>query len=343
MFTEFTFGVISYNSQQTIIETLESIKYQIINYGKSYSFYLVVSDDCSTDDTIKKTKEWARVNGGLFKGIKILQSNINRGVVENYCRAIVNIHTDDYRLLAGDDLICSQNILEKYQLLPRNEIWVCLPFHFRGEHLIFDEKNIAAHYYFMKKKHTGRKDIKLIGTLSPYASVEMMWKRYLYSEECLKFIKNYKNFEDDPSLYFFLSNNKGIHFKYIDSSLILHRLSDAALSSGVPSVHQLQFLDDLHNFHKYMFKNERNVAFIIIRGMILWDTFLMKHRFGIDKTLGRKYVKYYQKKFVKELHRDPTYIDIIEHIKKIIKREDEYLLEIKERATDFLSTVDYSD
>lgn len=36
---DFLFGIISYNSQDTIIETLESIRYQVENYGRMHTSY----------------------------------------------------------------------------------------------------------------------------------------------------------------------------------------------------------------------------------------------------------------------------------------------------------------
>ena len=49
---EFTFGVFTYNQEQFIFENLESIKYQIEKYGGGTSFSLVMSDDCSQDNTV---------------------------------------------------------------------------------------------------------------------------------------------------------------------------------------------------------------------------------------------------------------------------------------------------
>ena len=45
----FTFGLLLYNQEEFVIEALESIKYQIINYGNDINVSLIVNDDCSLD------------------------------------------------------------------------------------------------------------------------------------------------------------------------------------------------------------------------------------------------------------------------------------------------------
>ena len=110
--TEFTFGVVTYNSAATIIETLESIKYQIEQYGEEIQCYLIVSDDCSKDETETLVKMWIEKNRNLFKKTQVLKTNVNSGLCINYALLINNIKTNFFIQLAGDDLISSKNIFE---------------------------------------------------------------------------------------------------------------------------------------------------------------------------------------------------------------------------------------
>jgi alpha-1,3-rhamnosyltransferase len=45
--------IITYNSSKYVLETLESAKAQTYQ-----NIELIVSDDCSTDDTVEKCREW---------------------------------------------------------------------------------------------------------------------------------------------------------------------------------------------------------------------------------------------------------------------------------------------
>lgn len=107
----FTFAAITYNHQAYILEHLESIKYQILTYGQTESFALIISDDASTDGTIHQIKEWLKVNQALFQNVTILTSSVNHGITENYLRAVQSIQTDRFKVMAGDDLYYKNNIL----------------------------------------------------------------------------------------------------------------------------------------------------------------------------------------------------------------------------------------
>ena len=45
----FVFVTLTFNHEKYIIEHLESIKYQVENYGQKFSTKIVINDDCSSD------------------------------------------------------------------------------------------------------------------------------------------------------------------------------------------------------------------------------------------------------------------------------------------------------
>ena len=59
--------VLAYRSADTIIETLESIKKQ--TYPK---IELIVTDDCSPDNTVEVVKNWMRDNKGCLSDMKLV-------------------------------------------------------------------------------------------------------------------------------------------------------------------------------------------------------------------------------------------------------------------------------
>ena len=109
---EFTFGMLTYNQEDYVIEHLESIKYQILNYGKNVKAYFVLSDDASKDNTVKYVEMWTEANKELFAGIKIVAKKSNEGIVPNYLTMLSNIHTSHYKILAGDDMYYKNNVFE---------------------------------------------------------------------------------------------------------------------------------------------------------------------------------------------------------------------------------------
>ena len=59
--------VITYNSSKFVLETLESI------YNQTYSnIELIISDDCSSDETINICQNWLYKNKNRFKNIELI-------------------------------------------------------------------------------------------------------------------------------------------------------------------------------------------------------------------------------------------------------------------------------
>ena len=103
-FDEFTFGTITFNQEKFIIQHLESIKFQVINYGKRYKTNLIIGDDCSKDNTLKLATEWARNNSNLFENIIIKSNIVNVGISNNFLYVINQIRTNKFHIIGGDDL-----------------------------------------------------------------------------------------------------------------------------------------------------------------------------------------------------------------------------------------------
>lgn len=100
--------VITYNSEEFIIQTLESIKKQTYKHIE-----LIISDDNSTDRTIDLCINWQRINQEFFYNFKIITSDRNNGIAANCNRGFWESKGDWIKFLAGDDLLFPDAI-EKY-------------------------------------------------------------------------------------------------------------------------------------------------------------------------------------------------------------------------------------
>lgn len=101
-------SVIVYNSSNYVIDTLESVKAQ------TYSpLELVVSDDCSTDDTVAICRDWIEKNKERFAKTKIVVAPQNRGISANYNQGMDNCTGDYIKEIAGDDMLLP-NCVEDY-------------------------------------------------------------------------------------------------------------------------------------------------------------------------------------------------------------------------------------
>lgn len=94
--------VVTYNSSATVLETLDSIKNQIYK-----NIELIISDDCSTDNTQSVIKEWLENNRDLltFKRAILINTPVNGGPAVNCNNGIRYSKGEWYKLIAGDDIL----------------------------------------------------------------------------------------------------------------------------------------------------------------------------------------------------------------------------------------------
>lgn len=99
--------VVTYNSENTIIETLDSVKNQ------SYqNIELIISDDNSSDMTVNVCEKWLDLNKNRFVASQIVTTSNNTGPSGNYNRAINVCNGDWIKPLDGDDVLFPNCISE---------------------------------------------------------------------------------------------------------------------------------------------------------------------------------------------------------------------------------------
>lgn len=108
--------VITYNSSKYVLDTLESIKAQTYQ-----NIELIVSDDCSKDNTIEICEKWINKNKKHFIDTLIITSDHNTGVSANCNRGYKAAKGEWIKGIAGDDLLlpdCIQtniNYIQKHK------------------------------------------------------------------------------------------------------------------------------------------------------------------------------------------------------------------------------------
>lgn len=156
-----TIGVVTYNSGDFILETLDSIKSQTYP-----NIELIVSDDCSADDTVEKCQKWFEDNAKSFVNAELVTSPINTGVSGNSNRAFSKATGEWYKLMDGDDILMPNAIMDYIcfvQANPRIRLVFAPAIHF-VEH--FDRENVGepdviSHYYY-RESMTAKKQAKVI-------------------------------------------------------------------------------------------------------------------------------------------------------------------------------------
>ncbi len=107
--------VITYNSEQWITDTLNSIYYQ-----SYHNIELVISDDSSKDRTVDICDEWLNKNGHRFSSYRILKAASNTGISANFNRGVFSATGDYIKILAGDDILLEHSINAYVDFIKRN-------------------------------------------------------------------------------------------------------------------------------------------------------------------------------------------------------------------------------
>lgn len=115
-------GVITYNQQDTIRQTLDSILMQ----KGDFDLELVIGEDCSTDNTLSICREYAEQYPDK---VKLLSGPQNLGITANYFRTLQTCTGDYIADVAGDDYYCDNHALEKqlHYLQSHPEVGVLAP------------------------------------------------------------------------------------------------------------------------------------------------------------------------------------------------------------------------
>jgi len=92
--------VLTYNSENYILDVLESVYNQ--DY---YKIELIISDDASSDNTIKICDNWIKEYKARFENTKLVISNCNTGIAKNCQRGLLNAKGEWIKFIAGDDAL----------------------------------------------------------------------------------------------------------------------------------------------------------------------------------------------------------------------------------------------
>lgn len=116
--------IISYNSALYIEETLDSI------FNQTYfNIELIISDDCSTDETVDICQKWIQKYGQRFVDVRLLSFPSNTGIPANCNRGVKAARGEWIKLLAGDDILITDAIDNYVQYISENrEVKICFAY-----------------------------------------------------------------------------------------------------------------------------------------------------------------------------------------------------------------------
>ena len=242
-------GVLTYNSSSTIIETLESIKRQ--TYPK---IELVISDDCSRDDTVEKCKDWLVKNEKYFESANLLTVDENTGVSANANRCQRASTGLWIKIIAGDDILfdkCVSICVNFAQEHPKAMF-------IGSQHIPFRTVDNEMEIEFSENDKIRIEKLKLFNSLDVSEQYKLIFERDLiftptlfYKKDLFKIVsfnEKYKTLEDYPFKLDVL--RLGIKYYHIEQDTVYYRISNNSISNNVSNKLFSSWYKTYHQFEK---------------------------------------------------------------------------------------------
>lgn len=217
----------SYNSDDTILRTLDSVKSQDYPHIE-----LIITDDCSRDNSIKVVSDWIKQNEGCLDSIKLITSDVNTGIVANSNRAFKVAKGKYLEFLAADDYMSSDAISTYVSFCEANsdKLPICKVKLFSDDGRL--DKNVEKYceecykLALLSHKEQYRNLLMKNWIVAPAAAffpAELMKKFGGYDE-------SYRWFEDYP--FSLKCMSKGYSYGFIDKELIYYRISGQSITGS---------------------------------------------------------------------------------------------------------------
>ena len=217
----------AYNSADTIVRTLESIKAQ--TYSK---IELIVTDDKSKDQTIETASAWMRQNKDRFQEVKLVTTKQNTGIAGSNNRALKHAKGSYVGFVAADDYMAADAVESYYHFCEQNPdiVPISKVELFSEETCDFSsvEKYCENCYQFAKlgQKEQYRQLLiqnRIVAPAASFYPVKIL-------QELKGFDEAYRWMEDYPINLKILK--KGYRFGFLDKKLIYYRISGNSITGN---------------------------------------------------------------------------------------------------------------
>ncbi len=222
--------VVAYKSADTIVQTLDSIKDQTYK-----NIQLIVTDDCSPDDTVAVASAWMEKNEGALTEMRLVTAEKNTGIPGNINRALKVASGDYMKLMAADDYFTRDAISEYVKFCEKNPNVLPVSrvrlFASEGEESDFApiDKYCERCYDFAQmtdykqQLHAILKQNCIVAPAGSFYPMELVRKLGGYDE-------SYRMFEDYPM--HIKAMREGYRYGFINRELVCYRISGGSITAA---------------------------------------------------------------------------------------------------------------
>ena len=279
-----TIGVLTYNQEDYIIDTLKSIIDQTYQ-----NIELIILDDNSKDNTVCRILSIENNLKSRFSTYKLIIHDNNSGNISKNCNEILkHAKGDFFKILGGDDMLLPDYFMTTINAL---ENYPCVNVLFTDVYKVDGNYKLG---YRLKK--TNRFVNRMIPKECDKMYHELLYGNFLpapgfvFRTDALRDIEGFdEDFEvEDYAMWLKLSSH-GVNFKYIDEPLVLYRVSNQSLSlfSGDKKENRIRKFEnicdnELRLFDKYLSSVSRD-QYIKYMGILIENMALLCCRIDVPE------------------------------------------------------------
>lgn len=243
--------VITYNSAKYVLETLESAKDQTYQ-----NIELIISDDCSTDNTVEICREWVEKNRERFVRTEIITVEKNTGIPANCNRGLRACRGEWVKSLAGDDIFlsdCIKDNMEYVSVHSDAQIVFSRMIHFND---VYKKENLLD---YSKQDAVMKAFFQLNMERQLYALAEKCYPAAptaFYKPEAILSLGGYSGlyYFEDWSMWLTMLEH-GIHLNFFDKETIAYRHHTEGISTHNGTLFNMRMLKGEMQFrHDRCFK-----------------------------------------------------------------------------------------
>lgn len=272
-----TIIVLCYNSESTIVETLNSIKEQTYK-----NIELIINDDCSSDGSTALIKGWILDNQFRFTNIVFIENEINIGTVKSINNCLKKSQGEYTKIFSADDILLSSAIsryIKHANDFPDVDIWFGKydSFGYRKTSYGENVKNFTK--FKTNKKIRLSKELNYVGS-----SIAMLVKNPTVAE-INYFDEDYILLEDKP--FYLKCIKNGLKMGYIDEVLVHYRIHESVSHSGEKYINEKILLDHITFYNKEI-SSDKNILLKLHYLKDIYKAKIIIH-YGNKKKLGRAF------------------------------------------------------
>ena len=219
--------VVTYNSQEYVLDAINSVREQTYP-----NIELIITDDCSTDDTVAICTEWIDENKDRFENVCLITSDHNTGITANRNRGNFVAKGEWIKHVDGDDKLlpsCIADYIEYVKNNPHINI-VFSPLHLFGEGDL-EKWSKLLHTNFEFTFGLCPRDFKILLCKTCLFPAPSLFVNADFFKSLGGYDETIRDLEDWP--FWVKAAFCGANFAYIETPEVNYRISSSSLSQGI--------------------------------------------------------------------------------------------------------------